>query len=314
MNKIYKNLLFVNLVIILAFFLVLGFVLNILPAEFIPFLSAGILLAVTLAWVIRRLYFKPIQQIQRVARKISEGDFKSRLPLARKDELGELATSLNQMSVELQDKVKEIMRDKNELEAILSSMVEGVIVVGKDERIILMNSPVHRMLDLRSRDTIGKPYWEVIRHEEINHLFKEAIQQKQSLKREISLITPLESQFSVQVSPVLIERGELSAVVAVFHDVTEFNKLARMRSEFVANVSHELKTPLTSIKGFVETLKEGAINDEEKAIKFLEIIQRPDRPTKPPYPDFKDRQLEKAVDYLRDQIKTAGREPGKKAG
>lgn len=163
--------------------------------------------------------------------------------------------------------------NKTELKTILSGMVEGVIVVGKDEKIVILNPIVCEMLNLRSKDAVGRSYWEVIRHDEINSLLKESLLKKEAFRKELTILFPEESYFSMQISPILEESGDLLGSVAVFHDISELRKLEKMRSEFVANVSHELKTPLTSIRGFVETLKEGALNDEKAAQKFLGIIQ-----------------------------------------
>lgn len=271
MKKI-ANRLFLTHFIVLALSLIIlkSFVPN--PSvSFLLFTAA--LLALLLTLIISKLFIRPIKQIQKTTEKITQGDFKGHLPLRRKDELGNLASNLNQLSSELQNKIIEIMHDKSELEAILASMVEGVIVIGKDERIVLLSSPIYNMLELRSQEAIGKPYWEIIRHQEINLSIQEALQDKKSLKKEVAIYAPAENHFNMQISCVLSDAGELAGIVAVFHDVTELRKLARMRSEFVANVSHEFKTPLTTIKGFVETLKEGALHDPEKSQKFLNIIQ-----------------------------------------
>lgn len=160
---------------------------------------------------------------------------------------------------------------QNELNAILSSMVEGVIVVRKDEQILYVSPNVSQMLEMRSREVASKPYWEVIRHPEINACLKEALVAGRAVNKEISLIGPQDAFFSMQISPVR-QDGALTSVVAVFHDITELRKLVKLRSEFVANVSHELKTPLTSIKGFVETLREGGLEDAVNARRFLDII------------------------------------------
>jgi len=274
MNKIFRRLFLTNLCVILVSFTFLGMILNCPFQDYANVIFMGVMTALILSLVIGKLFLRPIREMQRAAEKISRGDYKTHLALMRKDELGVLAGHLNQMSSELQNKIMEIMREKNELKAIVSSMEEGVIVIGNDEKILLLNSPIQDMLDLRSRNPVGRPYWEVIRNGEINRFLKEAIREKKSLKKEITILSPEEIHFSMQISPVVLEGQNLSGVVAVFHDVTELQKFARMRSEFVANVSHELKTPLTSIKGFVETLKEGALEDREKAKKFLEIIQK----------------------------------------
>ena len=249
MNKALGSLFLTNLSVILAGLILMGLALHLPPKGYTAVFFMGVITALVLSLIIGKLFLKPIREMQRIAEKTT------------------------QMSSELQNKIMEIMREKNELKAIVSSMVEGVMVIGKDERIILLNSPIYKMLDLRSQDPIGRPYWEVIRNAEINSLLKEARHEKKSFKKEITIISPEEAHFSMQISSVFSEGAGLAGVVVVFHDITELKKLERLRSEFVANVSHELKTPLTTIKGFVETLKEGALQDPPKALAFLGIIQ-----------------------------------------
>ena len=272
MNKTLVRLFLTNLTVLMIGLFIFGVWHGIPAMDYLGLFAVGSGSAFILTLMIEQIFLKPIQQMQQLAQKITQGDFNSRLSLMRKDELGDLANYLNQMSFELQNKINEVTRDKNELKAMLSSMIEGVIVINRNEKIVLLSAPVYEMLELRSREVIGKPYWEVIRNEEINSLLEEAMVQKHSVQKEITIIAPEERQFSVQVSSVLLESGDLSGVVAVFHDITELKKMAKVRAEFVANVSHEFKTPLTTIRGFVETLKDGAVNDKEKSRKFLDII------------------------------------------
>ncbi len=274
MNKILKRLFFTQLVLILSALFVIGFFLHLEPQQFGILFWGSIILAFILSLLIEKVFLSPLKELQDLTEKITHGNFQGRFSLTRRDELGVLAKNLDQMSAELQNKIAEIMDDKNELKAILSSMIEGVLVINSKERIILLSDPLRKMLDLRSHDPISKPYWEIIRNEEINSLLEEALQKRQALQKEITIIASHESHFSMQVSPVLSEDSKkFSGVVAVFHDISNLKKLERIRTEFVANVSHELKTPLTTIKGFVETLREGAIHDKEKSKKFLDIVQ-----------------------------------------
>ena len=234
----------------------------------------GISLALFLSIIISNRFVKPIRRIQDIAEKIIAGDLSQRIIIESKDELGNLAGYLNQMTDELRKRIEVITRDKKELEAILSNMVEGVMVISNNGRVILVNSPIMQMLDIRTTDVQGKHFWEIIRNEEINSLLKKSIETKQSLKKEIHIVGMEESYFEVQTSVILNDVDEILGVVGVFHNITEIKALDRMRSEFTANVSHELKTPLTSIKGFVETLLGGAINDKNKSQKFLNIIKK----------------------------------------
>lgn len=234
----------------------------------------SLFLALCLSILITKTFVNPIKEMQRVTSIVMKGDLSRRADIKSRDELGSLAKNMNRMIEELERKMTEINKDRNELEAILSSMVEGVIVIGKDGYIVLMNAPVYRMLDLRTKDTVGRHYWEVIRNETINNLIKHSLVERKIERKEVHIISNEESYFDVHLSPVMVASGDMLGIVIVFFNITELKRLERIRSEFTANVSHELKTPLTSIKGFVETLKEGAINDKAKAKEFLDIIEK----------------------------------------
>ncbi len=247
MHKILNKIFLVHFGMMGAVVLLVGLGFSLSSFQLAQLMLAGLLVSLVFNRIFRRIFLKPILEMQTAARQVVEK--------------------------ELESKITEVNRDKIELQAILSSMVEGVIVIGQDEKILMMNAPIDRMFDLRTFDAVGKPYWEVIRHDTINSALKESLEEKKTLKKEISLISPTDSHFLMQISPVILSNGRLTGVVAVFHNITELKKLSQMRSEFVANVSHELKTPLTTIKGFVETLKDGAIHDRQKAERFLEIIK-----------------------------------------
>lgn len=233
----------------------------------------GIFFALILSILIGNSFVKPIRQMQDITKKVTGGDFSKKIVVKSKDELGNLAYHLNQMTDELDRKIKEITKGKKELEAILGSMVEGVMVVGGDEKMLLINSPIFKMFDIRTKDIIGKSFWEVLRNEEVNSLLKDSIRNKQAVRKELHVIVPSENYFDVQTSTVFDNSSKFLGLIAVFHNITELKSIERMRAEFTANVSHELKTPLTSIKGFIETLLEGAINDKVKAKEFLNIIK-----------------------------------------
>jgi len=238
----------------------------------------GGLLAVTISlgisFALARRVSRPISQMAQAAKMISKGDLSRRIREDSRDEVGDLAYSFNRMSEELQRQMGDLAREVSEKEALLSSMIEGVLAIDRDEHVILINQAAQRMLELRPDDALGKFHWEVIRNSEINNLFKEVLKTKE--QKEVKLqIGPLDERaFMVYAAPIRAWGGNILGVVAVFHDVTEIRRLEKVRMEFVANVSHELRTPLTSIKGFVETLKRGAIDERENAVNFLDIIER----------------------------------------
>src|SRR5580698_9764888 len=206
-----------------------------------------LLVAVLVFLLSRHFYLRRIHQISRFH------------DTARNDFLKQIRTS----SVE-----------RENFETILSSMVEGVIVINAKGKIEHASPNFCQLLELRSKETQDKLYWEVIWNQEINDSLKEALVHKRAVRKEINIIGPQESFFSMQISPVMDRDDKLLSLIAVFHDITELKKLEKVRADFVANVSHELKTPLTAIKGFVETLKTTAKEDPVAVERFLDIIDK----------------------------------------
>ena len=227
-----------------------------------------------LALIMAKRISAPISQMAGAVRKISEGDFSRRIRVDNRDEIGDLAHSFNRMSEELNKQMENLAREVGEKEAILSSMIEGVIAIDREGRIILLNRAFRNMPGLASDDDLGKFHWEAIRNPEINGFLKEVLESNVQKVMELDMSPLGNRMFRVQAAPIPGKEGDALGVVAVFHDITEIKRLEQARMEFVANVSHELRTPLTSIAGFVETLKEGAIDEKEHARNFLNIIEK----------------------------------------
>ncbi len=236
--------------------------------------SVAVLSGSLVALFFQRFYARRLQRIEYMTKELAKGNFSSRLNISTKNELGTLSRSLNELGLQFQQRLLEITNDKDRLKAILSSMVEGVLVVNADGKLQHISPNFRQMLELRSSEAHNKLYWEIIWNQEINNTIKEALSNKHALRKEIQIIGSKEVFVSMQISPVLDSAGNLISLVAVFHDITELKKLEKMRSEFVANVSHELKTPLTAIKGFVETLQNGAKDDPKAIERFLDIIAK----------------------------------------
>lgn len=232
--------------------------------------------ALVLAFVLGSLLtsgiIKPINKIIQVSRKFSEGDFRHKIFLDSKDEIGELASTLNKMAQNLEDKVKEIEIKNQHLVAILESMAEGITVVDKDSRILSINPSAEKIFNITKQNSEGRIFLEAIRNADMADIINNVLKNGKFVSRQLSIIWPVQRMFQLDVSPIF-EKNNVNGCLLVIHDITEIRKLETMRRDFVANVSHELKTPLTAIKGFVETLLEGALEDKENSRHFLQIIQ-----------------------------------------
>ena len=162
-------------------------------------------------------------------------------------------------------------REKGRASATLDSLVEGVLVVGPNQTILMVNSALMHDFDLGTQEVRGRYFWELFRDSDLNQLIEKCLKDQIAMKKEHTvLLSGL--IFEIQASPVF-GGADFLGTALVFHNVTRLKELERLRSEFVANVSHELKTPLTSILGFVETLKEGAADDPQHRTQFLDIIE-----------------------------------------
>lgn len=226
-----------------------------------------------ISWLIAVRINKPIAQMKKGALQLAAGDLSYHLPIPSNPELGELARTLNGMSSSLSERIETITRQKNELDAILHCMVEGVIAVDSKECILSINAAAANFLNIPLLEAKGKWLHEIVRNSDLQK-FVRSLMKVQDLQ-EISLLLPSESgEKYVQVhgTPLKDKGNHTVGVLIVFNDLTRLRQLENMRKEFVANVSHELRTPLTSIKGFVETIQNGNYNLSDEVKHFLEII------------------------------------------
>jgi two-component system phosphate regulon sensor histidine kinase PhoR len=231
-------------------------------------LLGGLLLGVRLVFSVRR----PLEEIGVAARRIAEGDWEAEVCHPARDEIGELAVALNQISRSIREKVYQVAESKGRLEAVLSNMESGVILCDRSGRISLMNPSAERILGVREPEATGRSHVEVLKNYPLSRIIDEALRARKPLGGEISLIYPAEVILEAHAAPVFGEGPEPRGVVLVLHDISEIRRLERVRAEFVANVSHELKTPVTAIKGFAETLLEGALYNYRACEEFVTII------------------------------------------
>jgi two-component system phosphate regulon sensor histidine kinase PhoR len=234
-------------------------------------LVAALLAALISLWLSRALT-EPLVKIQSVARRFAEGDFSGRVAAGDSKELGQLSDALNLMAVRLEEQIGTITHQRDEENAVLSSMLEGVIAVDPDERIINMNRAAADLMGVDVDDVRDRSIPETIRNVDLQNFVKRVLRSPHPVETDI-VIHERDMRFLQAHGTMMRDAGQhVVGALVVLNDVTRLRRLETVRRDFVANVSHELKTPITTIKGFVETLLDGATEDKENGRRFLEII------------------------------------------
>lgn len=225
-----------------------------------------------LAWIMYKRLISPLEEMATVAQDMARGNLEQEIRIFAQDEIGDLARSINYMARQLKNNIDDVISEKNRIQAILSSMADGVIAMDNWGRVILINPVVEDLFGITLAASRGKNILRVIRNYELEKLLNQALETGRSVQKQLQILTPEPRVFRVHVTPLQNSGVDRGGVVALLRDITERKRLEEMRSEFVANVSHELRTPLTSIRGFAETLLDGALEDPKVARQFLEII------------------------------------------
>ncbi len=233
----------------------------------------GILAMVVCIGVVRHITY-PLRGMGYAARKFAEGDFNHRIPAQQTRELDQLAGSLNTMSEQLSKTLSTLSQQRNEQQAVLSSMDEGVLAIDRKERIIHMNRVAGEILGVDHKEAKRELIQQVVRHANLQEFIKAALSSRKPISRDLTLIGDTERQLQVRGRVLNNAEDETIGALVVLRDVTQLRHLETVRSDFVANVSHELKTPITSIKGFVETLLSDDWKHEPDILRFLEIISQ----------------------------------------
>jgi len=242
------------------------------------------LLILVLGGIISLLYFQRlaarIERLTAFSRRIAEGDFRPLAAEGPRDELADLAHALNDTAARMDATIRSLSGERNQSSAILRSMVEGVGVIDANERLVFSNRAFSEILNLDPALIEGRPLIEVVRNSDLLSLIRRALRGEEGLRADMAVGIVQQRTFSITATPVrALENSspanpeKPSGAVVVLHDVTELRRLERVRQDFVANVSHEFKMPLTAIQGFAETLLAGALEDPQHNRRFLEIIR-----------------------------------------
>ena len=234
----------------------------------------AILLGVPFTLYISRRVIVPIQRMQRVAERLTNGDMSARMPMDGTRELAALGNAVNAMAADLAERIRNAVEQREELAAILSSMSEGLLAIDSELRILRMNGAAERLLQVGRDQALGMGLVEAVRNPAMHRAAQDALASERPVESEIALRLGGEETFlQVRASRLTSPGGGATAgAVMVLTDVTRLKRLENLRRDFAANVSHELRTPVTSILGFVETLRDGAIEDREDAMRFLGIV------------------------------------------
>ncbi|PSL44069.1 two-component system phosphate regulon sensor histidine kinase PhoR [Salsuginibacillus halophilus] len=217
----------------------------------------------------------PVSQVKRAASKLAEGDFKVRVQKSSSDEIGDLTDSMNVLAKNLDQLTSRYKRQQERMETLIEHMGSGLMFIDHRGRFILMNWTAFSMFRLDEQTWQDQLYYDVLENDDLIESIQHVFFTEESVHRQIHMVHGVSTyHYDIYAAPVLSQSEKLRGTVVVLHDITELKRLEKVRKDFVANVSHELKTPVTSIKGFAETLLDGAMDVAEHREEFIRIIQK----------------------------------------
>ena len=239
---------------------------------FIGYVLFG-LCALIIGWFIALWVAKPVHDLARAVQRVASGDETERILKPEVAELAAIAEATSRLKEKLVERGLTLGRRDTEQEAVLDSMMEGVLAVDVRQRIVGLNQAAARLLNIDIEVALRQPLQSVVRNPAIRHFVLRAIDCREPIEDDFDLPGPPKRTMRAHGTALRDPSGEGGAVI-VLNDVTELERLEIVRQDFVANVSHELKTPIATIKGFVETLLDGAMNEPDDNTRFLSIVAK----------------------------------------
>jgi len=231
-----------------------------------------ILLISIIAYFFRK-YLKPVEKASRTMDKLLKGNYHARVHHQMNGSIGELSTKINSLARNLSELTIQEQIQAEQLSTVIENSESGLVLIDEKGYIHVVNRKFTAMFGKETQQYIGRIYYDVIENEQIHHAVQQTFLYEKRVKHLFSIDTDGETTYLEAVgAPIFNEHNLIKGVVLVIYDITEFKNIEQIRKDFVANVSHELKTPITSIKGFTETLLDGAHEDEEARMQFLQII------------------------------------------
>lgn len=235
---------------------------------YIILIISVIIISIGISLKLIKAIIYPIKELENVSKTISKGDYSRRVTIYTKDEIGSLGRNFNDMAEQLESKIRESTDKRNKLESILESMESGVIALDTHENVILINQSAKLLFEI-NEDIIGKNISNYVLDYDFISFIRDDLKTE---SKEIKILHPLDKDLRIKRAPIINDKNIPIGTVFTIQDITDIKRLENMRSQFVANVTHELKTPLTSIKGFSETLR--YVEDINTKTKFLDIIDK----------------------------------------
>ena len=226
-------------------------------------------MAIAASWQARRIASR-LESVGDVVAQMSTGEFDKRIPPGDRRQIEDLAASLDRTQSYLKSRVTDLESSRNQLRTVLDSMVEGVIALDSDQRVLLVNEAGRRLFPMQEHSAVGRPVWELVRSPQLAQWVAQALSQSEPVGGELELKAPVARILSVRVAG--LPGPTAAGAVVVASDISQLRRLEQVRQEFVANASHELKTPLASIKACVETLLDGALEDVDIRVRFLQMV------------------------------------------
>ena len=245
-------------------------------AQIQKIMAYSLLLAIILALFVSYSWAKDLssklKKMSNIAMKMSEGNFNKRIDINDDSEIGSLSESMNYLAKKLKVTIDDLTQERNKLKHVLTGMEEGVLVVNNQQEIILFNQSFKDLFDIE-KELADKAITEALSDQEVKAGFCEVLESGAAQQLEFSLDeNSVEHRILVNYAPIYLEDDQLWAVVALFNDISERWRFEKLQQNFVANVSHELKTPLSSIKGSAEVLSDGVVQDKDREKEYLAII------------------------------------------
>lgn len=227
-----------------------------------------------LALVLSRRITRPLAYMSQAAQQFAVGDLNARVPVPDTEELGVLARTMNQMAVQLSERIRSMALQHNEQKAVLANMTEGVMAVDMGQRILHINPAACRLFGLKPDEGRGRHILEVVRHIALQEFIVLTLNSGNGVEKDVVFREDEDRHLQLHGAALRDESGAVIGGLVVMNDITRLKRLESMRRDFVANVSHELKTPLTTLKGCVETLSDGAVANPDEAKRFLSMMDR----------------------------------------